>query len=207
MVSAYAQGFGGHVSLGVGMNALLLNRESFELPGDGGYHLAPLGVFPHAGAGVVQVVDAEACGAMAAAFGVEAAGMNFAGLLIDFDHFSLDAGNKSEAAGWIVDLEARTGGMSRTENTESSWVTNAGGSLGVVEILSRTCPKCCAQRCRRGHGGSEGEVRGLGCGRRFAGRTRVRRRCGVAGIGICRRFGRGRIVWTLAMGKCVLCGC
>ncbi len=97
------------------MNALILNRESFSLPEDGWYHVAPLGVFPHAGSGVVQVVDAEACGAMAAAFGVEAAGLNFAGLLIDFDHFSLDAGNKSEAAGWIVGLEARVSEDSLTE--------------------------------------------------------------------------------------------
>jgi len=93
------------------MNALILNRVSFLLPEDGWYHVAPLGVFPHAGSGVVQVVDAEACGAMAAAFGVEAAGVNFAGLLIDFDHFSLDAGNKSEAAGWIVGLDARDSGL------------------------------------------------------------------------------------------------
>ncbi|MCC5847469.1 MAG: hypothetical protein JJU29_05175 [Verrucomicrobia bacterium] len=89
---------------------MILNRESFSLPEDGWYHVAPLGVFPHAASGVVQVVDAEACGAMAAAFGVEAAARNFAGLLIDFDHFSLDAGNKSEAAGWITALEARVEG-------------------------------------------------------------------------------------------------
>jgi hypothetical protein len=73
------------------MNALILNRESFSLPEDGWYHVAPLGVFPHAASGVVQVVDAEACEAMVSAFGVEAAGVNFAGLLIDFDPFSLDA--------------------------------------------------------------------------------------------------------------------
>ncbi len=39
------------------MNCLILNRETFELPADGWYQLAPLGEFPHAAAGVVQVVD------------------------------------------------------------------------------------------------------------------------------------------------------
>jgi len=91
------------------MNCLILNRESFQLPADGWYQIAPLGEFPHAAAGVVQVVDAAACEAMANAFRAEAAKPNFAGLLIDFDHFSLDGKQKSEAAGWITALEARVG--------------------------------------------------------------------------------------------------
>ncbi|MCH8512319.1 MAG: phage protease [Kiritimatiellae bacterium] len=93
------------------MNALILNRESFSLPEDGWYHMAPLGVFPHAGSGVVQVVDAEACNAMASAFAEETAKEHFAGLLIDFDHFSLNTSSSSEAAGWIVALEAREAGL------------------------------------------------------------------------------------------------
>jgi phage I-like protein len=88
---------------------LILNRETFELPPDGWNQIAPIGEFPHAGAGVVQVVDAAACEAMAAAFRAESASPNFAGLLIDFDHFSLDGKQKSEAAGWITALEARVG--------------------------------------------------------------------------------------------------
>ena len=91
------------------MNNLILNRD-FRLPEDGWYQIAPLGEFPHAGAGVVQVIDAEACVAMAARFAADANVPNFAGLLIDFDHFSLDVGQRSEAAGWIVGLEARQEG-------------------------------------------------------------------------------------------------
>lgn len=72
------------------MNTLILNRETFELPSDGWYQIAPIGEFPHAGAGVVQVVDAAACEAMANAFRAESASPNFAGLFIDFDRFSLD---------------------------------------------------------------------------------------------------------------------
>ena len=88
------------------MNNLILNRD-FRLPDDGWYQIAPLGEFPHEAAGIVQVIDAESCLAMAAQFAAEAAGPNFPGLLIDFDHFSLDTTQRSEAAGWIIALEAR----------------------------------------------------------------------------------------------------
>jgi len=88
------------------MNHLILNRD-FRLPDDGWYHIAPLGEFPHAGAGVIQVIDLEACIAMAARFAADANTPNFPGLLIDFDHFSLDGEKRSEAAGWILGLEYR----------------------------------------------------------------------------------------------------
>ena len=93
------------------MNALLLNRDGFQTPADGWYQIAPLGEFGHAQAGVTQVVDAEACAAMANRFAEEAKAPNFAGLLVDFDHFSLDGEKKSEAAGWITALENRDGGL------------------------------------------------------------------------------------------------
>ncbi len=88
------------------MNHLILNRD-FRLPDDGWYHIAPLGEFPHTGANVIQVIDQEACVAMAARFVADANTPNFPGLLIDFDHFSLDGEKRSEAAGWIVGLEYR----------------------------------------------------------------------------------------------------
>ena len=93
------------------MNSLILNRETFEMPSDGWYQLAPMGRFPHDGAGVVQLIDGDACRSMASAFGIEVQNSNFAGLLIDFDHFSLDGKQKSEAAGWIVELQARDDGL------------------------------------------------------------------------------------------------
>ena len=46
---------------------LILNRN-FELPEDGWYQLAPLGEFPHAAAGVTQVIDEAACARMVTAF-------------------------------------------------------------------------------------------------------------------------------------------
>jgi len=87
------------------MMNLILNRN-FELPADGWHQLAPLGEFPHSAAGIVQIIDAAACTLMVAAFeNARAASANFPGLLIDFDHFSLDAEKRSEAAGWITDLK------------------------------------------------------------------------------------------------------
>ena len=84
---------------------LILNRN-FEMPADGWHQLAPLGEFPHSAAGIVQVIDAEACTLMVAAFeNARATSGSFPGLLIDFDHFSLDAEKRSEAAGWITDLK------------------------------------------------------------------------------------------------------
>jgi len=93
------------------MNTLILNRETFEMPESGWYQIAPLGEFPHSPSGVVQVVDAAACVSMVNRFGEESRVENFAGLLIDFDHFSLDEKNKSEAAGWITELQNRDSGL------------------------------------------------------------------------------------------------
>ncbi len=93
------------------MNVLLMNRDGFVTPADGWYQIAPVGEFPHAQAGLTQVVDAEACQAMANRFTEEAKAPNFAGLLVDFDHFSLDGEKKSEAAGWITALENRADGL------------------------------------------------------------------------------------------------
>jgi phage I-like protein len=84
---------------------LILNRN-FELPKDGWHQLAPLGEFPHAAAGVTQIIDEAACNRMVTAFEtIKNASGNFPGLLIDFDHFSLDAAKHSEAAGWITALK------------------------------------------------------------------------------------------------------
>lgn len=93
------------------MNTLIVNRDTFRMPEDGWYQLAPLGEFPHTAVGVIQVVDTEACVAMVARFTADAAVDNFAGLLVDFDHFSLDDRARSEAAGWIAELTCRETGL------------------------------------------------------------------------------------------------
>ena len=114
------------------MNRLILNRE-FKIPADGMYHIAPLGEFAHAAAGGVQVLDTEACTAMAARFAADAATPNFPGLLIDFDHLSMDSTQRSEAAGWIMGLEYRSpraeGGNLKPESEKIA----AGDSASHIE--------------------------------------------------------------------------
>ena len=115
------------------MNTLILNRDTFQMPDDGWYQIAPVGEFPHSGAGVVQVVDRTACDAMVNAFRADALMPNFAGLLIDFDHFSLDEKLKSEAAGWITALEARfQTADGRPQTADSGTAYNAADGVAPV---------------------------------------------------------------------------
>ena len=91
------------------MTQLLTN--AFELPPDGWYQISALGEFPHNPTGLVQILDEASCRLMADQFRAESAKPNFPGILIDFDHFSLEKDKPSEAAGWIVGLEPRQNGL------------------------------------------------------------------------------------------------
>jgi len=64
-----------------------MSDNTFVLAADGWAQVTPCGEFPHAGAGVVQVIDRVACDAMAAEFNARKADANFPGVLVDFDHF------------------------------------------------------------------------------------------------------------------------
>ena len=88
-----------------------MGDNTFVLAADGWAHITPCGEFPHAGAGVVQVIDRVACDAVTADFNSRKADANFPGVLVDFDHFSLDTAQSSEAAGWITELESRDTGL------------------------------------------------------------------------------------------------
>ena len=88
-----------------------MNDSGFVLAADGWTQVTPCGEFPHVGAGVTQVIDREACEAMAADFNVRKSDANFPGVLVDFDHFSLDTEKSSETAGWISELESRDTGL------------------------------------------------------------------------------------------------
>lgn len=87
----------------------ILNKN-FELPADGWFQIIPQGIFPHH-SGDKQLIDETACQAIVNRFKSDAAADNFGGILVDYDHFSLDTDKPSEAAGWIMDLENRTDGV------------------------------------------------------------------------------------------------
>ena len=88
-----------------------MENNTFVLAGDGWVQVTPCGEFPHVGAGVTQVIDREACDRIAAEFNGRKTDANFPGVLVDFDHFSLDTAQSSEAAGWITELESRDTGL------------------------------------------------------------------------------------------------
>lgn len=86
----------------------ITNRQSdgrFAMPEDGWFQLCPLGEFPHAERGLVQVLDRTALEAMANRLREDGS------RLIDFDHFSYDPARSSEAAGWIDELQVREDGL------------------------------------------------------------------------------------------------
>ena len=92
----------------------ILNRSSdgkFTPPADGWYHLVPRGTYSHEESGTTQVLDDKAMDSLCNRFDAESAQPNFAGLLIDFDHFSYDPGKSSEAAGWLQKLQRRPDGL------------------------------------------------------------------------------------------------
>ena len=69
----------------------------FKFEKDGWAHIMPFGEFPHAETGVIQVLDTEALEAIEDNFTAKSKAQNFPGLLVDFDHFSMDTDKPSEA--------------------------------------------------------------------------------------------------------------
>lgn len=84
---------------------------AFSLPEDGWFHIATPGEWPHKPTGLVQILDDEAMAEIVKAFVEFKAAPNWPGVLIDFDHQSLDQDKPTTAAGWIVDLEQRPTGL------------------------------------------------------------------------------------------------
>ena len=75
------------------------------------YHLVPLGEYPHADSQLLQVIDVQAIQSIANRFTQEALRKEFAGLLIDQEHFSYDPEKSSEAWGWVKKVENRADGL------------------------------------------------------------------------------------------------
>ncbi len=97
--------------------ALITNRD-FKLPADGWMQLFPFGEVPGpienpdgTTAEVVQIVDPAAAAVVLSAFRGEAAKPNFGGVLVDFEHFSLDPAKESRSAAWIDELDQRADGV------------------------------------------------------------------------------------------------
>lgn len=85
-------------------------KPYFAMPEDGWYNIAIAGEFPHA-TGYVQVLDSEAFKAIVQDVHEQMGKPNWPGILIDFDHGSLDTAKPSTAAGWLTDIEERPDGL------------------------------------------------------------------------------------------------
>lgn len=128
---------------------LIANRD-FKLPADGWYQLFPYSEVPAPienpdgkEVPVVQVLDAQAADNVVAAVKAEAAKPNFGGILVDFDHFSLDTTKESRSAMWIDEAQKRDDGVwVKSRVTNSGRAALEGGDYRyispVLEFPART---------------------------------------------------------------------
>ena len=115
----------------------------FDFNEDAWVHVTPAGEYAHAGAGVVQVIDAEALKAITEDFTTKARVENFPGLLVDFDHFSMDTDKPSEAAGWISALRADAEGLwAKVRWTAKGREAVEGGEYRLVSPVFPTPSLC-----------------------------------------------------------------
>jgi phage I-like protein len=105
----------------------------FTPPADGWIHISPFGRYPVTlvdGTPSEIVIDQASVAAQVSAFDAEAAaaGSAWGGLLVDFDHSSLDEDRSTEAAGWADALAARADGLwARIRWTDSGLSAITGG--------------------------------------------------------------------------------
>lgn len=92
------------------MNPPILNRE-FQHPSDGWYNIEPKGEFPNTDSNVVQIIDETALSSIANQFNAEAAKPNFAGMLIDHEHFRHQSDQETRAYGWLTKVQNRVDGL------------------------------------------------------------------------------------------------
>jgi phage I-like protein len=109
---------------------------TFDAPPDGWVHISPVGAYPvtlrdgERERKSAILIDPASCAAQVAAFRAEAsaAGAAWAGLLVDFDHASLDDDRSTEAAGWAEDLQSRDDGLwARVRWSDSGLAAIRGG--------------------------------------------------------------------------------
>ncbi len=88
-----------------------MDPSPFILPEDGWFHIAAFGEWPHKPTGFTQIIDEESVDEIIKAFTEFAAAPNWPGVLVDFDHQSLDQDKPTVAAGWIIGLQKRPTGL------------------------------------------------------------------------------------------------
>lgn len=84
------------------MKLLIYNRQLNLI--NGRVEILRKGEYNHAETGLVEVVDEQALTDVLAAFNRDAAAPNFAGILVDEDHFSYDPATSSGAMAWVMTM-------------------------------------------------------------------------------------------------------
>ena len=91
------------------MNIPILNRD-FTHPADGWYDIEVPGLHPNKRAGIVQVIDDKAVASIVNTFNREAdTTPDFAGMLIDHEHFKYYDDKETRAYGWLMRLRNKEG--------------------------------------------------------------------------------------------------
>lgn len=104
----------------------------FHLPADNWIQVVPLGEFDHDRTGLTQICDRVAISAMTDQF------QNGSELLVDFDHESWDNDKRTQAAGWIQNLEARADGLwARIRWSKSGADSVSGGDYRFLSPVFR----------------------------------------------------------------------
>ena len=113
--------------------------QHFALPDDEWCHDAPTCTF--LASDLVQVFDRAACAAMGNRFQAEAKAENFAGVLVDFDHFSCATETPSRAAGWVSALRNDSQGLwARVRWTDEGLAALNGGRYRFMSPVWRFAP-------------------------------------------------------------------
>jgi len=112
-----------------------MSDKDSVLAGDGGVQVSPCGEFPHVGAGVTQVIDHEACDRIAADFNARKSDTNFPGVLVDFDHFSLDTESRARRHAHDADRERQRAAANATNLPKREAVGKAFAQSRPLEAL------------------------------------------------------------------------
>jgi hypothetical protein len=88
----------------------IANSASFEPTNGGWLNIAKVGEFPHAAAGVVQVITDDSLKNMCDTFHQTRGDETKLGVMLDRDHIS-DLSTNTRAAGWVKDMKVENGNL------------------------------------------------------------------------------------------------
>lgn len=129
----------------------MMTSAPFTIAEDQWFHIAAPGEWPHKPTGLTQILDDEAMSAILTSFNEAKTSPNWAGMLVDFDHQSLDQDKPTIAAGWITELDKRPNGLwARVRWSDVGQKSIEGGRYRFISPVWRSsdCCDCGDKRIR-----------------------------------------------------------